>query len=253
MSLKKRFFFDFSGTPTLPSLDAVGFLSGWFFGACEVVSKGSSDSSLTACLGEELGYFSNFSSSGLISLSVFSICDFIDRSSNTFISFVSFRFVSFRFISFHFISFHFTQERAARARTVRRETRHTSVAQLSAFGCVFISSPDAGSGAIFISEWPWASHSSSHVGGMSGHTLKSPVVSVRACWWLSLVWLGAGASGGCAPGVGASRWLVGLGFLFRFPLRVCRPQFCPWFRSRFGGVQLRKKKGHRPQNWQLLF
>ena len=33
--------------------------------------------------GEELGYFSDFSSSGLISLSVFSICGFIDRSSNT--------------------------------------------------------------------------------------------------------------------------------------------------------------------------
>ena len=34
-------------------------------------------------------------------------------------------------------------------------------------GGVFFSSPDAGSGAILTSGWPRASHSSSHVGGMS--------------------------------------------------------------------------------------
>ena len=113
------------------------------------------------------------------------------------------------------------------------------------FGGVFISSPYAGSGAIPISEWPRASHSSSHVGGISGHTLKSPVVFVCACCWLSLVWLGAGASGGCAPGVGASRWLVGLGFLFRFPLRCLSPPVLPLVPFRFGGV--------RPQNRQSFF
>ena len=48
-----------------------------------------------------------------------------------------------------------------------------------------------------VSKWPRASRSSSHVGGMSGHTLNSPVVLGCACWWLSLVWLGAGASSGC--------------------------------------------------------
>ena len=32
---------------------------------------------------------------------------------------------------------------------------------------------------------------------MSGHSLNSPFVLCCACWWLSLVWLGAGASGGC--------------------------------------------------------
>ena len=47
------------------------------------------------------------------------------------------------------------------------------------------------------SEWPRASCSSSHVGGMSGHTANSLVALVSACWWLSLVWLGAGASGIC--------------------------------------------------------
>ena len=56
-----------------------------------------------------------------------------------------------------------------------------------------------------VSEWPRASHSSSHVGGMSGHSLCSPVVLGLACWWLSLVWVGTGASGGCAPGAGAFR------------------------------------------------
>ena len=72
---------------------------------------------------------------------------------------------------------------------------------------------------VLASGWPRASHSSSPVGGMSGHTLGSSVVLVRACWWLSLVWLGAGASGGCAPGAGASRWLVGFGFSFSVALR----------------------------------
>ena len=76
----------------------------------------------------------------------------------------------------------------------------------------------------FVSVWPRASNSSSHVGGMSGHTPKSPVVLGRACWWLSLVWLGAGAFCGCAPGAGAFRWPVGLGFLFRYLLRGRRPE-----------------------------
>ena len=50
---------------------------------------------------------------------------------------------------------------------------------------------------------PRAPHSSSHMGGMSGHTLSSPVVLGCTCWWLSL---------GCASG-----GLVGF-WLFRFPL-----------------------------------
>ena len=61
-----------------------------------------------------------------------------------------------------------------------------------------------------------ASRSSSHVGGMSEHALFSPVVLGCACWWLSLVWLGAGASGSCPSGAGVSRWPVGFWF-FRFP------------------------------------
>ena len=52
---------------------------------------------------------------------------------------------------------------------------------------------------------------------LSGHILNSHVALGLACWWLSLVWLGAGASGGCAPGAGAFCWLVGLGFLFCGP------------------------------------
>ena len=75
-----------------------------------------------------------------------------------------------------------------------------------------------------VSEWPRASRSSSHVGGTSGHNNNSLVVLGLACWWLSLVWLGAGASGGCAPGVGALRWLVGLGSLLCFPFRGRRPE-----------------------------
>ena len=39
--------------------------------------------------------------------------------------------------------------------------------------------------------------------GMSGHILNSPVVLGCACWWLSLVWLGAGASGSFVPGAGS--------------------------------------------------
>ena len=58
-----------------------------------------------------------------------------------------------------------------------------------------------------VSEWPRASRSSCHVGGMSRHDPNSPVALGRACFWLSLVWLGAGAS----------RWLVGLGVLFSVP------------------------------------
>ena len=57
--------------------------------------------------------------------------------------------------------------------------------------------PDSGSGEVHTSQWPRASLSSSHMGGMSGHSLKTSVVLCCACWWLSLVWLGAGASGGC--------------------------------------------------------
>ena len=71
---------------------------------------------------------------------------------------------------------------------------------------------------VLVSEWPRASHSSSHVGGMSGHTRNSLVVLGCACWWLSLGWLGAVASGGGVLGSGASRWLVGL-WMFRYLLR----------------------------------
>ena len=80
--------------------------------------------------------------------------------------------------------------------------------QLRTFSCIF---PSASGHAlpgtcdesyVLVSEWPRASHSSSPVGGMSGHVLNSPVVLGCACWWLSLVWLGAGAFGGCAPGAG---------------------------------------------------
>ena len=48
--------------------------------------------------------------------------------------------------------------------------------------------------------------------------------AVRACWWLSLVWLGAGAPGSFVPG--AAWW--GCGF-FCFPFRGRRPKdlhFC---------------------------
>ena len=55
--------------------------------------------------------------------------------------------------------------------------------------------PHSGSGEVHTSQWPRASHSRSHVGGMSGHSLKTSVVLCCSCWWLSLVWLGA--SGGC--------------------------------------------------------
>ena len=55
------------------------------------------------------------------------------------------------------------------------------------------------------------------VGGMSGRTFCSLVALGLACWWLSLLWLDAGASGGCALGAGAFCWLVGLGFLFCGP------------------------------------
>ena len=66
----------------------------------------------------------------------------------------------------------------------------------------------------FVSKWPRASRSSSHVGGMSGHSLNSPVVLGCACWWLSLFWLGAGASGSFVPGAG---WW-GCVCLFPFPM-----------------------------------
>ena len=64
---------------------------------------------------------------------------------------------------------------------------------------------------VLVSEWPRASRSSSHVGGMSGHVPNSPVALGGACWWLSLVWLGARA-----PGLGVWRWLVGLWLRFPF-------------------------------------
>ena len=68
-----------------------------------------------------------------------------------------------------------------------------------------------------VSEWPQPSHSSFLVRGMSGHYPKTPVVLGCACWWLSLVWLGAGASGGC--------WCFSLPCgLFRFPFRRRRPE-----------------------------
>ena len=56
-----------------------------------------------------------------------------------------------------------------------------------------------------------------------GPLSKTPVVLGCANWWLSLVWLGAGASGACSPGVGVSRWPVGF-WLFLFPFRGRRPE-----------------------------
>ena len=59
---------------------------------------------------------------------------------------------------------------------------------------------------------------------MSGHTLCSPVVLGLACWWLSLVWLGAGASGGCAPAKSKSCALVS-----EWPRgRWCFWRLCSW-------------------------
>lgn len=52
-------------------------------GAGGAISKGFSESSLTAYLGEELGDLSDFSSLGLIFLIVFSICGFTEMASNT--------------------------------------------------------------------------------------------------------------------------------------------------------------------------
>ena len=45
---------------------------------------------------------------------------------------------------------------------------------------------------------------------MSGHTLKTPVVLICACWWLSLVWLGA-----CASRLRSWRWCLSLACWFR--------------------------------------
>ena len=50
---------------------------------------------------------------------------------------------------------------------------------------------------ILVSVWPRASCSTSHIEEMSGHTTNSLVALGSACWWLSLVWLGTGASGVC--------------------------------------------------------
>ena len=55
---------------------------------------------------------------------------------------------------------------------------------------------------------------------MSGHYPKTPLVLGCACWWLSLVWLGAGASGGCLFFL-AGLWVF---WLFRFPFRGRRPE-----------------------------
>ena len=75
---------------------------------------------------------------------------------------------------------------------------------------------------ILVSEWPRASCSSSHVGEMSGHTTNSLVALGSACWWLSLVWLGAGASGVCFLVFLALVLLAGLGASVFF-FRACGP------------------------------
>ena len=61
-----------------------------------------------------------------------------------------------------------------------------------------------GPNVLGFSEWPRASCSSSHVGGMSGHTANSLVALVSACWWLSLGWA-----------------LVLLAFVFLYSWRWC--------------------------------
>ena len=56
-----------------------------------------------------------------------------------------------------------------------------------------------------------------HVGEMSDYTTNSLVALGSACWWLSPVWLGAGASGDCFLVFLALVLLAGLGasgFLF---------------------------------------
>ena len=86
--------------------------------------------------------------------------------------------------------------------------------------CLLSGSPHTGLCAvrrILVSEWPRASSSSSHVGEMSGHTANSLGALGSACWWLSLVWLGAGASDVCFLVFLALVLLAGLGasgFLF---------------------------------------
>ena len=60
--------------------------------------------------------------------------------------------------------------------------------------------------------------SSSHVGGMSGHSLNSPVVLGCACWWLSLSLAGSWCFWLACPWC----WLVGLCFVC-FPFRGRRP------------------------------
>ena len=81
-----------------------------------------------------------------------------------------------------------------------------------------LSSPDTGPGACQTSEWPWASRSSSHVGGMSGHTPNSPIVVAVAR--LAGRW--------CFGRLFSWRWCFslacGFGFLFRSPLRGSDPR-----------------------------
>ena len=74
---------------------------------------------------------------------------------------------------------------------------------------------------VLVFEWPRASRSTSHVGGMSGHTFCSPVALGCACWWLSLVWRWYFWR------LCSWRWCFSLACGFgvsRFPLRGPRPE-----------------------------
>ena len=91
---------------------------------------------------------------------------------------------------------------------------------------------------LLVSAWPWASRSSSLVGGMSGRTFYSLVALGLACWWLSLLWLDAGASGGCALGAGAFLLACGFGVSF-FVGPVPKTGFLPQVSPRcFGTLDL---------------
>ena len=75
---------------------------------------------------------------------------------------------------------------------------------------------------------------------MSGHTRNTPIFLNYACWWLSLVWLGAGASGGRASGAGVSRWPVGF-WLFPFPFSRAPtrgPERGSWHQGRNAGLSV---------------
>ena len=63
--------------------------------------------------------------------------------------------------------------------------------------------------------WPWFLCGRGH--HVPAPTWEGCRVTLSVLLSCSALRLGAGVSGGCGPGVGASRWLVALGFLFPFP------------------------------------